>query len=182
MKWVSQRDSVLEIGTGDVALLSIFLTKIKKNCKITAVDINPKFVENAKVNAKKEGLDVQIFQSDLFSEIPNKFDLIFFNPPYVPSNRLDLEHDKEYHGFKDIGFAVQTSDGGKDGLNVVSRYLKDGRTHLNPKGYLLLGINLFYANDQHVIRLINEYKYKIVGRVKSKYTDCTVFVLTQGKW
>ena len=45
-RWISKGDRVLEIGTGDVAIMSIYLAK-KKKVSITAADIVPEFVQNA---------------------------------------------------------------------------------------------------------------------------------------
>ena len=45
--WVKQGDEVLEIGTGEIAIMSIYLRK-QKNVNITAGDIVPNFVKNAR--------------------------------------------------------------------------------------------------------------------------------------
>lgn len=73
----------LEIGSGS-GILSMLARR--KGARVTAVDIDPKAVENTRLNFSKNfgSLNtVHILQSDLFSAIPPQvFDVIVINPPY----------------------------------------------------------------------------------------------------
>jgi len=75
---------------------------------------------------------VQIIQSNLFEDIPFKFNIIVSNPPYVPSNEL-------------TGLAPEVRrepslalDGGEDGLLLIRKIIAQAPDHLLPGGILLL--------------------------------------------
>tara|TARA_Y100000310_G_C20476040_1_gene712464 strand:- start:231 stop:767 length:537 start_codon:yes stop_codon:yes gene_type:complete len=114
----SKNIKALDIGTGS-GIQSRTLIEIgipKEN--ITAVDIN----SEALAEAKKLG--VKTLKSNLFLKIKNKFDLIAFNPPYLPESEFDNEPD---------------TTGGKNGDEVIIKFIKQLKNHLTKKGtcYLL---------------------------------------------
>jgi len=107
-------NNALELGSGNGYLSLCVYNNVNE---IISLDLNPIAVEYLKKVKKKYLLDKQeIIFSDLFSAIDKKkkYDLIIFNPPYVPSEPLNLE--------KGIDLAV---NGGKDGLEVISKFIKD---------------------------------------------------------
>lgn len=112
---------VLEIGTGS-GYLSIFCAK--RDAKVTAIDINNKAITYAKGKASTEKLDINFFQSNLFEKIDSKkkFDIIFFNPPYLVSDNLDY----------------LALDGGKKGREVIDKFLKGFDKYLSKDGFALL--------------------------------------------
>jgi release factor glutamine methyltransferase len=82
--------TVLELGCG-TGFLSIVAAR--KGAKVTASDINPKAVENTRINAATNGVHIEIVTSDLFTNLPGSFDRIIINPPYyakTPTNNADL--------------------------------------------------------------------------------------------
>ncbi len=80
-KETKQGDFVLDMETG-TGIQAIFAAE--KAAKVIAVDINPAAVNCAKQNAKHHGLEekIEAKESDLFSNISEKFDMIIFNPPF----------------------------------------------------------------------------------------------------
>lgn len=73
---------LLEIGVGEFAILSGSISK-KSRHTIYAADIVDKYVESSNKNIELNKVNVKAFQSDLFSNVPEKkFDLIFWNLPY----------------------------------------------------------------------------------------------------
>jgi len=119
--------SVLEIGCG-----SGFLTKLmaEKKAIVTAVDINPAAVEATKKLLSEKKLVAHVFQSDLFDKVSGKFDLIVFNPPYLPENEED----------KIVGSDVRYS-GGRSGREIIERFVKESANHLKNNGKVLLLIS-----------------------------------------
>lgn len=74
----------LELGAGSGI---ISLLAARKGAIVTASDINPLAVENICLNAERNKLNVNIIQSDLFTNIPDKeFELIIITPPYYPKD------------------------------------------------------------------------------------------------
>ena len=70
-------------GTGYVGLSLAVLLSQKH--EVTAVDISADALALAKENAEANGADVLFIQSDMFTRIRGRFDLIITNPPYIPT-------------------------------------------------------------------------------------------------
>jgi len=105
--------TVLDMGTGSGIQA---LTALEKTKKVLAVDLNKeavKFVKDKGINAKV---------SNLFSNAKGKFDLIIFNPPYLPTCK-----------FKDIAL-----DGGKKGYEILERFFLKAENHLKENGKILI--------------------------------------------
>ncbi|NOQ71743.1 MAG: methyltransferase [Crocinitomix sp.] len=74
----------LELGCG-TGLVSVMAAQ--RGANVTASDINPAAIENAKDNAKRNAVKIQTILSDLFTEIPTQiFDTVIINPPYYPKD------------------------------------------------------------------------------------------------
>lgn len=82
---------ILDLGTGS----GIIALNAKRLGGISiASDISKLAIQNAKINAKLNNLEIKIIRSDLFDDIPNKiFDYIFINPPYYTK---DPENDSDF--------------------------------------------------------------------------------------
>ncbi len=85
---------------------------------VLAADINPESIKALRTK------NIQVKKSDLFSNIKEKYDLIIFNPPYLPYNKYDNSN-------------IDTS-GGRQGYETILRFLKDSKNHLNKNGKILL--------------------------------------------
>jgi hypothetical protein len=179
-RWVKDGTTVLEMGTGDVGMLSIMLSKIKM-VSSSAADILKPFLENAACNALNQKSNITFYHSDLFKNINGCFDVIFFNPPYIPEGRINLDQQISFHNFPSPEFAPQTLLGGKDGLDVIRKFLGGAGSHLNPGGCVVLGVNLFYVDPKSLDKVIRESHMSIIGRVTSRLTECTAFQLALDK-
>jgi len=115
---------VLDVGTGSGILA---IAAAKKGANVTAVDVNPRALIIAERNAKANGVHIEFKESDLFSSINKKFDLITFNPPYVPTEESET---------KDV--ESKAWDGGADGNATIDRFLSGFKEHLKKDGRALL--------------------------------------------
>ena len=77
-KFVRPGMKVLDIGTGSGILAE---TAKGLGAEVLAVDVNSESVEYV----KKGGINSIV--SDLFSNVEDKFNLITFNPPYLPQDK-----------------------------------------------------------------------------------------------
>ncbi len=112
---------VLEMGCGS-GLTSLHCAKA--GATVVAVDINPKAVDCTIANFKRNGLQGGIHLSDLFSDVEGQFDLILFNPPYlVGPGEGELE---------------RSWAGGKDGVEILERFLSQVPEHLAPGGHMVV--------------------------------------------
>jgi release factor glutamine methyltransferase len=124
---VRAEDRVLEVGTGSGTIAS----SLEKARCIVVTDINP----HAAKCARKKGLPV--VRADLFCGIRGTFDLILFNPPYLPTQPEERIDDW-------LEFAL---DGGSDGREVIGRFLAGAGEHLAPDGRILLLISSLTGLD-----------------------------------
>ena len=115
-------DRVLEVGTGS-GLIAGELAR--GGTTVIATDINP----HAAVCAREKGIDV--VQSDLFCGIRSLFDLILFNPPYLPTQPEERIDDW-------LEYAL---DGGPNGRVVIERFSEQVDHVLAPGGRILLLIS-----------------------------------------
>ena len=129
--------SVLDLCTGSGAL-AIALKNERPFLSVSASDISTEALEVAAHNAARllpeDGCahSVRFIQSDLFENIPSRFNIIVSNPPYVPSGEL-LSLAPEVR--REPSLAL---DGGADGLSIIRAIISRAREHLLPKGVLLL--------------------------------------------
>lgn len=103
----------LELGAG-TGIISILAAK--KGATVYASDISSKAVENVKLNAAKNNVQINIFTSDLFKNIPDmQFDYIIINPPYYSK---DPREEEEYAWFCGSNFEYF-----KSLFNSLSNYI-----------------------------------------------------------
>lgn len=81
MEYVENQDfsdkKVLDIGCGS-GILSILAKKLNAK-KVDACDIDEIAVSSAKENAKINDVSINVFESNLFSNVKDKYDIIFAN-------------------------------------------------------------------------------------------------------
>jgi release factor glutamine methyltransferase len=72
----------LDMGTGSGAV-GIFAAL--RGAAVTACDVNPRAVEVAAANARRNGVGMEVLESNLFAALPGRtFDLVAFNLPFYP--------------------------------------------------------------------------------------------------
>ena len=110
----------LEIGCGSGINLQTALSSGIKIENITGTDIN--------VNAVKQcrKLGFRCIKSNLFSNIKGKFDLIVFNPPYLPFDEKEPKNSR------------RETTGGKRGNEITIKFLKQAKKHLNNGGRIFV--------------------------------------------
>jgi len=136
-------------GTGAVGL-----SVADKLDSITALDINPVAVKNARQNYVNNGLSGKLdaVAGDLFSPLKKQaFDLIFMNPPYL----LDEEG-----GSEDLSWS-----GGEGGRRIIDRFIEGLGGFLGEKGRALFVQSTLNGIDESLDMIKGE---GMVGRVVSK--------------
>jgi release factor glutamine methyltransferase len=91
---------------------------------VIATDINPQAVANATLNG------VEAVQGDLFANLNRRFDLIIFNPPYLPTQPKTS-----------CDSLTRAWDGGPSGREVILRFLSQVDRHLTNQGRVLMAIS-----------------------------------------
>jgi len=117
--------SLLEMGAG-TGLVAVHAARL--GAKVTAVDINPHAIDCARRNAARNNVRLETVRGDLFDKVPGSFDVIAFNPPYLPGETTSTT------------WIEKAWSGGEEGSEVAVRFLQDAWRHLNPGGriYMIL--------------------------------------------
>ena len=110
--------SVLDIGTGTGALAVIAAKRGAKN--VVATDIMGQALDTARRNASAHGVEslVTVKESDVFSEIEDRFDVILWNWPFGPVDEIEDIRER------------QLLDPQYEGMN---RFLSSFDQHVNQK-------------------------------------------------
>lgn len=128
--WQNYRVLDLCAGSG---CIGISLALMNPHLQVDLADISPEALKVAAINVERFALGsrVNCIESDLFSRINGKYDLIITNPPYVS----DYEYKWQPPEIKrEPALALK---GGVDGLALVNRILVEAKEYLNPGGILV---------------------------------------------
>ncbi len=130
---------VLDLCTGS-GCIGITLKLLNDNLDVTLADISPEALEVAKINKDKFNLDLEIIESDLFSNINDKYDVITCNPPYIGHEEeiMDLVKNNEPH---------QALYADEEGLFYYKKIFKVIKNYLNDKYILFFELNSEKANE-----------------------------------
>lgn len=126
---------IADVGTGS-GCIGVTLSKLHPALRIIATDISFSALQVASINSKKHipNEKITFLNADLLSGIETQFDCICANLPYIPSKRLRNLKVSAYE--PDIAL-----DGGRDGLDLISRLLHQSSCRLRTGGALMVEID-----------------------------------------
>lgn len=154
----SNNKKILDIGTGSGAI-SLALSKNLKDSKIIGVDISKNAIDLANENKIKLNINnVEFKESDIFSNIDEKFDIIVSNPPYINKEDFEKLDKKLYYEPQNALY------GGEDGLYFYKKIIKNAKNFLNKNGKIYLEIG--YDQKDSISDLLEEYGYKQIKSYK----------------
>ena len=143
--------SVLDVCTGSGCII----ISLRKHCSLraaTALDVSEEALKVACKNAKKLEAEVNFIQSDLFSQIKEKYDIIVSNPPYIPTKAIDglMEEVREHE-------PMLALDGKEDGLYFYRKITSEAHQYLNSDGMLFFEIG--HDQAEAVATLLKEHGF-----------------------
>jgi release factor glutamine methyltransferase len=108
-----QGSRVLDVGTGSGAV-ALALKDERPDLQITGSDLSENALDLARANANRLGLDMRWISANLLDGVPDEFDAIVSNPPYVAdADRASLAPEIVRHEPASALFA------GPDGLDAI---------------------------------------------------------------
>ena len=119
---ISPGETFLEVGAG-AGLVALHAARITD---AVATDVNPDAVVLLRRNSRRNRVPLEVVRTDLMAGLRGPFDVVAFNPPYLPGSPRDTV-ERAWHG-------------GREGSEVAARFLKDLPRVLATEGraYLLL--------------------------------------------
>ncbi len=163
---VDKNDVVLDVGTG-CGILGILAAK--KARWVVAVDVNPHAVRCAKMNAKLNGVTekMETLRSDLFKAIKKneKFDLIIFNAPYLPSETVEKNN-----------WIERAWAGGPTGRQLISEFIVQAPDYLKKRGRILL-VQSTLSDVEETVQKLGERRFCVRVLAQEKVAFETIVVI-----
>lgn len=141
----NKKVNVLDIGTGSGAISVVLKKEI--DCDITGCDISKKALEVAKNNAKCNDLNINFIESDIFSNINDKYDIIISNPPYISKDEVIMESVDKYEPH----IALYADD---NGLYFYKKIIREAKKYLNEK--FIIAFEIGYLEAPSIVNIIEE--------------------------
>jgi release factor glutamine methyltransferase len=141
---------VLDLCTGSGCIgLGI---KANSTANVTLADISKGALNVARKNAKLNGLKVKVVETDLFSNVKGKFDIIVSNPPYIKTKDLEKLQPE-------VKFEPELAlDGMADGYYFYKKIINEAPKFLNKFGEIYFEVGVGQA--------------KTVAKLLSKHFEC----------
>ncbi len=157
---VTRNDRVLDMGTGSGILALLAAERARQ---VVAVDINPHAVRCARKNAEANQLPdkIDIRRGDLFQPIRKneKFSLIIFNAPYLPSIPIEMR-----------SWQCRAWAGGPTGRLFIDRFIDAVPCYLEKKGRILL-VQSSLTNVDDTLRMFQAlgFESRVVADKKAAF-------------
>ena len=131
------KGNVLDFGCG-YGPIGIYISKIRNIC-VDMIDINLRSIELAKKNALINNVKVNVFESNIYSNVNKKYDYIISNPPI------------------------------RVGKQILYQILFEAKNHLNDNGELWIVINKDQGAKSTMKDLAKEYNVELIDKNKGFY-------------
>lgn len=163
---------VLDIGTGSGAI-ALALKNQRLDWQVTALDISKTALEIAKQNGHKLGLTINWLESDVFSQVSGKFDIIVSNPPYIS------EDDKEEVG---TNVLLHEPHGAlfapNDGYAIYQQIIEEAPNYLSENGQIYFEIG--YKQARKVKEMLEKtFPNSTIAILKDLFGKDRMVVLTR---
>lgn len=135
---------ILDIGTGS-GCIPISLAKNISNAEVSSIDISSEAIKIAQKNATLNNVNIEFIEANILntSNLPNKFNVIVSNPPYVRElekqemQKNVLDHEPE--------LALFVED--ENPLLFYDKIADLAKNHLSKNGQLYFEINQYLGKE-----------------------------------
>lgn len=146
-KYFTEPVDIIDLGCGS-GIIGLTLEQKISTKTVDLVDISEKALEVAHQNCVKQNSKAKLIQSDMFSNVEKKYDVIISNPPYI---RTD-EEIEEIVKNNEPPIALY---GGEDGLDCYRKILTNIKPRMKEK--CLIAFEIGMLQKEAMIDLIHTY-------------------------
>lgn len=160
IQYAPKNSRLIDVGTGSGAI-AIAIKKHRPDLGVWATDVSSAALAVATRNAKNLNVSIQTMESNLWDHVDGSYATVVTNLPYL---RDDAELMPEVA--KEPGVALF---GGKDGLELYRRFLRQLPNHLEQDGYLFSECDpwqheeLITSAKKSGLKLIEPNNYFVLG-------------------
>ena len=160
-KYFNNPVDIIDLGTGSGIIGLTLENKVNTN-KVDLVDISKDALEVTKKNKELLNSKANLIESDFFTNINDKYDVIISNPPYIKDNEEieDIVKNNEPH------LALYA---GAQGLDCYESILKNISNHM--KDRCLIAFEIGYTQSSDITNLVNKYLDNVRIEVKKDLSD-----------
>ena len=169
-RYFNKKIDILDIGTGS-GCIAITLDKLI-NCNVDGIDISEKALDIAKINNKINSTNVDFYQSNIFTNVNKKYDVIISNPPYISKDEeiMDIVYNNEPH------MALYADD---NGLFFYDKILGECKDYLKDRFIIVFEIG--YRQGESVKKLAIKYLSNVNVSIEKDYSGRDRFVFIVSK-
>jgi len=152
-------EEVLDVGCGTGI---IALHCAKAGARVTASDVSIRAIECARSNAERNNLDILLVESDLLERLEGEFEVIVFNPPYLPEDEMN---DPRWTG-------------GLSGLETALIFLEQCKRRLAPGGRVYVIVSTLSESQRFEIAVDEMgFDHEIAARRHVFFEELIVYKL-----
>lgn len=151
-------DNILDLCTGSGAIAIAVkkeTEKLGKEVTVTASDISADALELAQENARFNEAAIHFAQSNMFSKIRGRYNIIVANPPYIPTAEIETLQ-REVKDFE----PRLALDGGADGLDFYRVIAEKAGKYIAKGGTVMMEVGLGEATK--VVKLFKYCDYALI--------------------
>ncbi len=159
---------ILDLCTGSGCIAITLDKEIDSN--VDAIDISCDALNVALENNKKNKTNVNFFESDIFSNVNKKYDVIVSNPPYISYDEdiMDIVRNNEPH------IALYAID---DGLYFYKEIIRDMSNYLNDN--FIVAFEIGEKQSGLIVDIINLYFNDVNISIEKDYNDRERFIFIE---
>ena len=164
-KYFDRKIDILDIGTGSGCIAISLFKEVDSN--IDGIDISNEALDVAKENNILNNTNVNFYQSDVFSNVSGKYDVIISNPPYISYDEeiMDIVHNNEPHS------ALYADD---NGLYFYDKILRECGNYLNSK--FIIAFEIGYTQGDSIKNMAYKYLDNTLVIIEKDYSNRDRFV------
>lgn len=146
-KYFPEPVDIIDLGTGS-GVIGLTLEKKVSTKSVDLIDISKEALEVTHINCEKLSSKANIIESDMFSSVEKKYDVIISNPPYIKTEEEIESIVKENEPY----IALYA---GPNGLDCYQKILENIKDHMKER--CLIAFEIGYTQKEDLKQLISKY-------------------------